>query len=113
MDLLKLLRAHWDRAAAAGALTGGVVALALGYAGVSRTAFIAEQIPYVVSGALVGIFLLGVAATLYLSADLRDEWRKLDDLDRRLADLQRHEAVKGNGSGTPAIVRATASRGGR
>lgn len=88
MDLLKLLRAHWDRAGAVAALVSGVVALALGYAGVSRTPFTAEQIPYIVSGAVAGVFLLGVAATLYLSADLRDEWRKLDDVDERLARLE-------------------------
>jgi hypothetical protein len=34
---------------------------------------------------MAGLFLLGLAALLWLSADLRDEWRKLDAIDRRLA----------------------------
>ena len=40
----------------------------------------AEQIPYVISGGLTGIFALGVGVMLWLSADLRDNWRKLDEL---------------------------------
>jgi hypothetical protein len=51
---------------------------------VSDTAFPAEQIPYVVSGGLVGVFLLGLGAVLWLSADLRDEWRKLDAIERHM-----------------------------
>lgn len=88
MDLVKLIRAQWDRAAAVAALAVGVVALILGYVGVSSTGFLAEQLPYIVSGGIAGLFCLGLAATLYLSADLRDEWRKLDDIDRRLAAME-------------------------
>jgi hypothetical protein len=33
-----------------------------------------------VSGGITGILLMGAAATLWLSADMRDEWRKLDEL---------------------------------
>ena len=45
-----------------------------------------KQIPYVISGAMVGLFLLGLGALLWLSADLRDEWRKLDAIERHLPD---------------------------
>jgi hypothetical protein len=34
----------------------------------------------------VGVFLLGLGGVLWLSADLRDEWRKLDRIERRLGD---------------------------
>jgi hypothetical protein len=47
----------------------------------------------VVGGGLVGIFLLGVAAVLWLSADLRDEWRKLADLDESLGRLEGRPAA--------------------
>lgn len=60
----------------------GVICLIAGWVGVSATAFPGEQMPYVVSGGLVGIFLLGLGGVLWLSADLRDEWRELARLER-------------------------------
>jgi hypothetical protein len=86
--ILTILRSEWDRAAALAALLAGVAAMVNGWVGVSGTAYSAEQMPYVVGGGLVGIFLLGVAAVLWLSADLRDEWRKLADLDDRLGRIE-------------------------
>jgi hypothetical protein len=49
---------------------------------VSSQALTAQQVPYIVSGGIGGLFLLGVGAMLWLSADLRDEWRKLDAIER-------------------------------
>jgi hypothetical protein len=67
----------------------GAIALLVGYLGVSGTLNTGEQLPYVVSGGMVGLFLLGLGALLWLSADLRDEWRKLDSIDRHLVDTGR------------------------
>ena len=86
--ILTILRSEWDRAAALVALLVAVAAMVNGWVGVSGTAYSAEQMPYVIGGGLVGIFLLGVAAVLWISADLRDEWRKLADLDDRLGHLE-------------------------
>ena len=85
MDIMTTLRTQWDRTLAVVAAIGGFVCLLLGYFGVSGTGFVAEQLPYVVGDGLIGLFLLGAAATLWLSADLRDEWRKLDMIDDKLA----------------------------
>jgi hypothetical protein len=90
MHLLGWLRNEWDRAGAWLAIGVGALALFLGYAGVSNTEFTAEQLPYMVSGGLVGIFLLGIGGMLWLSADLRDEWRTLDAMDAKLDRLERH-----------------------
>lgn len=84
MEILNALRAQWDRACAIGAVIIGLLVLGLGYLGVSGTEYVAEQLPYVISGGLVGLFLIVFGAALWLSADLRDEWRKLDSLDARL-----------------------------
>jgi hypothetical protein len=84
MDFYKWVRTQWDRAAAIVLVIAGVVALILGWVGVSGATLPTEQIPYLSSDGLFGIFALGVAATLWLSADLRDEWRKLDDIHRDL-----------------------------
>jgi hypothetical protein len=91
--ILTILRSEWDRAAALAALAVGIAAMINGWVGVSGTAYSAEQMPYIVGGGLVGIFLLGVAAVLWLSADMRDEWRKLADLDDRLGRLEGRPVV--------------------
>ena len=85
MDL-KVLKSQWDRAGAIGLTLAGAICLIVGYARVSDSSILAEQTRYIVSGGIGGIFLLGLGATLWISADLRDEWRKLDRIDRALAD---------------------------
>jgi hypothetical protein len=86
--LLTILRSQWDRVTAVLLLVVGVVALVNGWIGVSGTAYSVEQMPYVVSGGVAGIFLLGLAAVLWLSADLRDEWRMLADIEEGLERLE-------------------------
>ncbi|HVU73429.1 MAG TPA: hypothetical protein VHE83_10760 [Mycobacteriales bacterium] len=81
------MREQWDRTIAWVAAVAGAVALLLGYLGISRTPYTPEQIPYLVSGGAFGLFMLGLAAVLWITADLRDEWRKLDDLDAHLEEL--------------------------
>lgn len=83
-DVRLWLRAEWDRVAAVVALVLGAIALFLGYQGISNSPYVAEQLSYLISGGLGGLFLLGVGATLLLSADLHDEWRKLDQLEAAL-----------------------------
>ena len=85
MDVMKWARAQWDRVAAVAALVGALVLLLVGWLGVSDSVYPAEQLPYLISCGLLGVVLLGTAGTLWLSADLRDEWRKLDRLEERLA----------------------------
>jgi len=86
MDIAKVLKKQWDRVIALALTVVGAVFLISGWVGVSGTLVLAEQAPYMVSGGLGGIFLLGVGATLWISADLRDEWRKLDRIEQALAD---------------------------
>lgn len=84
MELLKYLRVQWDRTAAGASLLLAALCFFFGWIGVGNTPFTAQQLPYVVSGGLGGILFLTVAAVLWLSADLRDEWRKLDAIERHL-----------------------------
>jgi hypothetical protein len=84
MTLWSWIRNQWDRAVGLLAVLAGVVALAAGWVGASGTVYPAQQIPFLMSGGLFGIFLLGIGCTAWLSADLRDEWRKLDQLDETL-----------------------------
>jgi hypothetical protein len=86
VGIVNYVRNQWDRVGAWLCVIGGAVALVVGYLGVSGTLETGKQLPYVVSGGLGGLFLLGLGALLWVSADLRDEWRKLDAIDRHLVD---------------------------
>lgn len=83
---------QWDRALAIALVIAGAVMLIVGWFGVTSQKLPAGQIPYVVSGAIGALFVLGVAATLWVSADLSDEWRKLDELARLLGDEEGRES---------------------
>lgn len=85
-DILGWLRLQWDRAAAWGCVLAGAITLFVGWVGVSDTAFTAKQLPYLASNGLGGLFLLGTGAMLWLSADLRDEWRKLDRIESAIRE---------------------------
>ena len=88
MDLMRIMRALSDRVGATIFAALGALALLLGWIGVSRTGYVSEQMPYIISGGLLGIFLLGAGGVLWLSADLRDDWRKLDALDETMHKLE-------------------------
>lgn len=86
MDVVTKVRAQWDRTCAIGCTAAGAIVLIVGWFGISATGYPAEQLPYILSAGLGGLFLLGVAAVLWLSADLRDEWRKLDGIEQAIRE---------------------------
>ena len=82
--IIRWLRNQGDRSLAIGLTLLGLLSLYLGWRGVSTHGLPSEQIAYLASGALFGLFVLGVAATLWLSADMRDEWQKLESIAEQL-----------------------------
>jgi hypothetical protein len=82
MNVMQWARAQWDRVAAWVLISLGALAVILGWLGVRTEALTQKQIPYIISGGIGGLLLVGVGAMLWLSADLRDEWRKLDAIER-------------------------------
>ena len=88
MDVLTVLKSQWDRIAAVVCAIGGVVLLIVGYQGIADSPYVAEELAYLISGGLGGVFLLGVGATLYISADMHDEWRKLDRIEEAILSLR-------------------------
>lgn len=82
--LARLVRNQSDRSAALVLAALGLLVIWLGWLGVSSHALPSEQIAYLASGAVFGLFLLGISATLWVSADMRDEWRKLDAIAEEL-----------------------------
>lgn len=92
MDPMTFLRSQPDRVLA---VLSGIVGIALlvdGWYGVSDQGIVAGQIPYLISCGLGGIFALATGTTLWLSADLRDEWRKMDAIEAAI--LAQTEALK-------------------
>lgn len=100
MTLWTLIRIQWDRALGLLLILLGVLALVLGWLGVSRATLAVLQTPYVVSGGIGGIVLVGLGATLLVSADLRDEWRSLEEIREALAE----QAAASSGGPAPAAV---------
>jgi hypothetical protein len=107
MEFLSWVRDQWDRVGAVVLVVVGALALLLGWLGISDAVLPSEQLPYLLSGGLVGVFLLGLGTTLWLSADLRDEWRKLDRLEalvRGQAETEADVEVNVNHDAEPESV---------
>jgi hypothetical protein len=84
---VKLLKLFWDRAAAVAFAAAGAIMLFAGWFALSDQTDPGDQIPYVMSGGIGGLFLLSIGITLWISADHRDEWQKLDAIDHSLRKL--------------------------
>jgi hypothetical protein len=95
----------------------GAILLLAGYLGVSREVIVARQIPYLVSGGLVGLAAITLGGRLLLIEDLRRDSGRLDRLEKAVQELHqvllyRPDAPSlAEAAATPAIngVRATTS----
>lgn len=81
MDLQTWLKQEWDRFLGVGFVVLGAVALYAGYQGIAGSAYVAEQLAYLVSGGLGGILLVAVGATFLIRSYLHDHWRQLDSIE--------------------------------
>ena len=95
MEFFTWARLQWDRLLGAVGAVVGIVLLIVGWRGVSDTEFVAGQVPYLISAGLGGLVAMMIGGTLWLSADLKDQWRALDGLD-------------GHDDATPEIARLEA-----
>jgi len=94
MDIMIWLKSQRDRVVAWLLIAIGGLCILGGWLGVTNTVQVYNQLTYLVSGAIVGLFFLGVGVALLLSADFHDEWRKLDRIEavlrgRPVADIER------------------------
>jgi hypothetical protein len=99
MEFLNFLRLQWDRVLAWVAAIMAAVSLLLGYEGISKTPHVAEQLPYFISGGLIGIFFLGLGGMLWVSADMRDEWRELHAIRVAVEHRNSGEGASPNSNG--------------
>ena len=84
--LAALIRTQWDRAGAFVLVVVGLLALLFGWIGMSGAVLTYEQLPYILSGGLFGLSMIMVGTGLWLSADIRDEWRRIDRLEETLGE---------------------------
>ncbi|MBV8980297.1 MAG: hypothetical protein JO086_05295 [Acidimicrobiia bacterium] len=69
----------------------GLLAVLIGYLGVSREAIVAKQLPYLISGGIGGLALVGFGAMLIGTEDLKRTQERVDHLEDLVADL--HHAL--------------------
>jgi hypothetical protein len=74
------IRNQWDRVGAWVCVVAGALMVVFAWVGASKTPYTVEQIPYIISGGIGGLFLLGLGAMLWVSADLRDQWRTMEQI---------------------------------
>ena len=117
MEFMTFLRAHRDRSAAVLLVLAGMVVLLIGWVGVSGADLAVKQIPYVMSGGIAGILFVAVGSVLWVSSDLRDEWRELRKLrvhvggiEQLLADKAAAEEAR---TAEPASANGTRARAAR
>jgi hypothetical protein len=65
----------------------GFVFVLIGYLGISREALVAKQLPYLISGGIGGIALVGFGAMLVGTEDLKRTQERVDHLERLVEDL--------------------------
>jgi hypothetical protein len=69
-------------------LTGvGLLAIFLGWFGVSGSALVAKQLPFLISGGIGGIALVAIGAVILGTEDMRKDSGRLDRLEKQVADL--------------------------
>jgi hypothetical protein len=88
-----------------GFVAAGLIALFVGWWGVSGTALVAKQLPYIASAGLVGVVLVAIGNRIFMINDLRRDSGRLDRLEQMMAEL--HAVLL---SRTDATTEAPAAR---
>jgi len=78
----------------------GLLLVLMGYLGISREALVAKQLPYLISGGILGLALVGFGAMLVGTEDLKRTQERIDHLEDLVADLH---AVLLSRADAPAI----------
>lgn len=89
----------------------GAILLLAGYLGVSREVIVARQIPYLVSGGLVGLGLITIGGRLLLIEDLRRDSGRLDRLEKAVLELHQVLLYRPDAP-SPNVATATANGAG-
>jgi hypothetical protein len=103
------IRRTWQVLVGALLLAAGPVLILLAYRGASRTPFVAEQIPYLLSGGLLGLGLMVVGAFFFWAHWLYRQYERQEFHQARLvAEIRR---LRAEAPGGKEGARAVASNG--
>ncbi|HEV7865679.1 MAG TPA: hypothetical protein VGR20_23490 [Acidimicrobiia bacterium] len=82
-----------DRRRTAGTLiaAAGIIALVLGWGGLSDAPVLSAQLPYIVSGGLFGLALLGVGLMLVMESAFGRERQRLEQVEAAILQGPRDE----------------------
>ena len=84
MDGMTWARAQWDRLTGWILIGAGMLLVLLGARGAVGSAFLADQLAYLISGGVLGLACVTLGVGLLLSAALHDEWRQLERIEATL-----------------------------
>ena len=88
-------------------VAAGLVALFVGWYGVSGTALVAKQLPYIASAGLLGVVLIAIGNRIFLVNDLRRDSGRLDRLEEMVAEL--HAVLLSRSDAAPDTVAVSAA----
>ena len=88
----------------------GLIFVLVGYLGISREAVVAKQLPYLISGGIGGIALVGFGAMLVGTEDLKRTQERIDHLEGLVEDL--HAALLSRPD-APTLASSNGEAGGR
>ena len=88
-------------------IVAGVVALIAGWFGVSGTLDPGKQLPYIESGGIGGVFLLGAGAVLLVLSELGRARAETAELKEMIAELQQTLAASASAPHEPPAPRPT------
>jgi hypothetical protein len=86
----------------------GAVMIIIGYVGVARQVLVAKQLPYVVSGGILGVAVVTVGVLFIGTEELRRDSGRLDRLELMVAELHRVLLTRPD---APALHEAAAPAG--
>lgn len=70
------------------AVVAGAIAILIGWLGVSAQTLVARQLPYLISGGLGGIVLVGAGVGLLVAEDLRAERDRIGRLEGEILEVR-------------------------
>ncbi|MHB1853561.1 MAG: hypothetical protein ACYCSJ_05750 [Acidimicrobiales bacterium] len=89
----------------------GVLIIILGWYGISGQAIVAKQLPYLISGGLGGVALVGLGAALIGTEWLRREATRVERLEEMVAELRDVLLAYPDTAGATAPVKAEYTNG--